>query len=512
LTGSFILSNLILSYPNGLSGKRLDSDAEEATDSNLNVLSAKTRFIISLLVGVKIMAKSKTKTVYICQKCGAHSWKWQGKCMDCESWNSFVQETVLPESTHVRPKLGDNKKKQNTPLPITTIRLDAEDRFLTGIQEIDCMLGGGVVTGSLILVGGAPGIGKSTLLLQICQHVGVGGRKALYVSGEESTKQIKRRAERLNTLSDQIFLLSETSLNKILGCLDQVDPDFLVIDSIQSVYLDEIPSAPGSVSQVRECAHRLMSLAKSRNVSTILIGHVTKDGSIAGPRVLEHIVDTVLYFEGDRHHLFRILRAVKNRYGSTNEIGIFQMASAGLIEVKNPSELFISERAEQTTGSVIVCTLEGNRPLLVEIQALSSPSVYGTPQRVATGYDRNRLAILLAVLEKRQGMQLGMQDIFLNVVGGVQIDDPAADLGVICAIASSYQNRNIDPQTIVIGEVGLGGEIRGVVHVEKRLNEAAKLGFKQGIIPQRNQKDPKAQGIRIFPTQSVGEALEHTLG
>lgn len=451
-------------------------------------------------------AKSKTKTVYVCQECGSQSPKWQGRCLDCGAWSSLVEETLAPE-----PK-RDSQLSGSDALPITAIQLDAEDRFRSGIEELDRILGGGVVTGSIILVGGAPGIGKSTLMLQACQQLASQERTVLYVSGEESTRQIKRRAERLDTLSERLYLLSETSLNRIVTHIDKLQPDFLIIDSIQSIYRDELQSAPGSVSQVRECAHYLMTLAKSRHLSTILIGHVTKEGSIAGPRVLEHIVDTVLYFEGDQHHLFRILRAVKNRYGSTNEIGIFQMTAAGLVEITNPSEVFISERAVNATGSAIVCTLEGNRPLLIEIQALTAPSVYGTPQRVSTGYDQKRVAILLAVLEKRVGLHLGMQDIFLNVVGGVHLDDPAVDLGVISAIASSFRNIPVDPQMIVVGEVGLSGEIRGVTHLERRLNEATRLGFKKAVVPRRGIKDLGVKGAQLFPAGDVSDALEAILG
>ncbi len=446
------------------------------------------------------MAKP-SKTVYICQECGAQSPKWQGKCLDCGGWNTFAEETI--DATARR-----NVTLTSEALPITQIALVAEDCFTSGIAELDRVLGGGIVAGSLMLVGGAPGIGKSTLMLQTARYIAESGRRTLYISGEESVRQIKRRAERLETQSEHLLLLSETSLNQIIVQIDKVKPQFLIVDSIQSVYREELQSAPGSVSQVRECAHQLMTVAKSRHLSTFLIGHVTKDGAIAGPRVLEHIVDTVLYFEGDQHHLFRILRAVKNRYGSTNEIGVFQMQANGLSEVKNPSELFISERGRRASGSVVVCTLEGNRSLLIEIQALSSASAFGTPQRVATGFDQKRLAILLAVLEKRQGLHIGREDIFLNVAGGMQVDDPAADLGVVCAIASSFLNKVIDPHTVVIGEAGLSGEIRGVLQIEPRLNEAARLGFKRAIIPARNEfvNNPDS-GLIAYPAETVSAAL-----
>ncbi len=441
---------------------------------------------------------SRPKILYQCQSCGYTSPKWLGKCTDCGAWNSFVEEELVAKL---------RKRETAAPVMLSEISDAQGSRSSTEIREFDRALGGGVVLGSVVLIGGDPGIGKSTLLLQALTGLTKLGR-VLYVSGEESPEQIKIRADRLKVRSGNIILLPETSLEGITSVAQEVKPRAIVIDSIQTIFSLEIPSAPGSVAQIRECSTKLMFFAKKYNIPVFIIGHVTKDGAIAGPRVLEHIVDTVLYFEGDRGTPFRILRAVKNRFGPVNEIGVFEMTEAGLKEVDNPSQLFLSERPVNVHGSVVTASLEGTRPLLVEIQTLVSTSSFGVPRRTALGVDYNRVNLLIAVLDKRVGMQLGSMDIFVNVVGGLRIDEPAIDLAIISAIASSFKNSPIDAGTFVFGEVGLSGELRGISQAETRIKEAAKLGLKRGLIPAGNAGNIKVPDIEIIGIKNVEEALE----
>ncbi len=447
---------------------------------------------------------ARQKTIYTCQQCGFQSPKWMGRCPDCQQWNSLVEEHPLPTSGNSRSLAEPGK-----PLKLSEVSGREEDRLSSGLAEFDRTLGGGVVPGSLILVGGDPGIGKSTLLLQAFAQLAQNGT-ALYVTAEESARQVKLRAERLGVKADNLYLLAETSLAQIKQRIKELQPAFLVIDSIQTIFCDSLDSAPGSVSQVRECTGQLMIQAKGDGLPTFLVGHVTKDGSIAGPRVLEHMVDTVLYFEGSGGHPYRILRAVKNRFGSTNEIGVFEMQEQGLREVGNPSELFLAERPEQTAGSAVVAALEGSRPILVELQALVSGSSFGTPQRTAIGIDHKRVALLVAILEKKVELSLAGQDIFLNVAGGVRLDEPAVDLAAIAALASSHLNRVINPHTVMFGEVGLTGEVRAVSQPELRVKEAARLGFTHCILPQGNLKNidvPKS--IELIGVSHASQALEH---
>lgn len=451
------------------------------------------------------MAQKKTKSIYTCSQCGYQSPKWMGKCPDCQQWNSFLEEAVPTGRAHAH-------RSVTGPAP-EVLRLDeisscTEKRQQCGITELDRVLGGGIVPGSFTLIGGDPGIGKSTLLLQAVAQLGKVG-KALYVTAEESCLQVKLRAERLDVQPQELYLLAETSLDSILKKVDELDPDYLVIDSIQTIFTSQIESAPGSVSQVRECASQLMQRAKQSELPTFIVGHVTKDGSIAGPRVLEHLVDTVLYFEGDPGHPYRILRAVKNRFGSTNEIGVFEMSDRGLREVKNPSEIFLAERAEDAAGSVVITSLEGSRPILVELQALVSSAPYGTARRTAMGIDHNRVSLLVAVLEKKVGMSLLSHDIFINVAGGVKIDEPAADLGILASLASSHLNKVIPRRTIVFGEVGLAGEIRAVSRPELRVQEAARLGFERCILPAGNLKNLETPaGLTLLAVRTVQDALD----
>ncbi len=453
---------------------------------------------------------SKGKTFYQCQSCGHASPKWLGKCPDCGSWSSFVEEKSFGSSRHGSSK---NDGGRAEPVVLSSIAAASEKRTSTCIREFDRVLGGGVVDGSVILVGGDPGIGKSTLLLQTFSGLAKKAGRLLYVSGEESPQQIKMRAERLSVESDDIILLPETSIEGILDTAAKLAPGAMVVDSIQTVFTQEILSAPGSVGQVRECAAKLMLFAKRSNVPVFIVGHVTKEGTIAGPRVLEHIVDTVLYFEGDRGHSYRILRTIKNRFGSTNEIGIFEMSDAGLREVENPSELFLSERPHNVSGSTVVASLEGTRPLMVELQALVSQTNFGMPRRTSIGVDFNRVNLLVAVLEKRAGLHLGGMDIFINVAGGLKIVEPAADLGVITAITSSARDVFLGQRTFVFGEVGLSGEVRAVAQAEARLREASKLGFKKAVIPAGNAERIKGDGgLEIRGVKDVEECLEAVLG
>ncbi|MFZ6017093.1 MAG: DNA repair protein RadA [Nitrospirota bacterium] len=440
----------------------------------------------------------KVKTFYQCQSCGYTSPKWLGKCPDCGTWNSLVEE----RKEAVR-SLGKSE-----PISLSSITGEYKQRTSTGIKELDRVLGGGVVAGSVVLVGGDPGIGKSTLLIQAISGLSKKCGKVLYVSGEESPEQIKLRADRLSINSSEIILLSETSLEGIVDTASKISPKAMVVDSIQTVYTQELVSAPGSVGQVRDCATKLMLFAKRSEVPVFLVGHVTKEGAIAGPRVLEHIVDTVLYFEGDRGYSYRILRTVKNRFGSTNEIGVFEMSDSGLREVENPSELFISERPLNVSGSIVVASLEGTRPLMVEMQALVSPTNFGIPRRTTIGVDFNRVNLLVAVLEKRAGFHLGGMDIFVNVVGGLRIIEPAVDLGIATTIASSVREVSVDPRTFVFGEIGLSGEIRAVTQAEQRLKEASKVGFKQAVIPLANLEKIKNNfGLKITGVKDIEDSL-----
>lgn len=456
-----------------------------------------------------MMGKQKTK--FYCQDCGYESIKWLGKCPDCGAWNTFVEEIQkIMKTQGMDSSLFQTKEK---PQPIINIESSPEPRVITENRELNRVLGGGFVPGFLILVGGDPGIGKSTLLLQTSYSLAKSGQKVLYISGEESVKQTRLRADRLNAMSRLLYVLCETNLESIEEAIREVEPDFMVIDSIQTVYHPSVTSAPGTVSQVRECTGHFMRIAKTKGIATVLVGHVTKEGAIAGPRMLEHMVDCVLYFEGERHHSYRVLRAVKNRFGSTNEIGIFEMQETGLTEVHNPSELFLSERPLGVAGSTVVASMEGTRPVLVEIQALVSMTNFPSPRRMATGIDYNRLSLIIAVLEKRVGLFLQNQDAYLNVAGGVRLDEPAVDLAAAISIASSFKEQATQPFDVVFGEVGLTGEVRGVSRVEQRVNEAQKLGFKRVIMPEKSLKGfTPPRGIEVIGVNTVDEALAITLG
>ncbi|MDI6783679.1 MAG: DNA repair protein RadA [bacterium] len=456
------------------------------------------------------MAKLRTK--FVCQQCGGESLKWVGKCPHCDAWNSLVEEV---ESV---PGKGDSRfgarhaeiESASIPVSMNQIPPEPQERMMTGINEVDRVVGGGIVFGSLLLLGGEPGIGKSTLLLQCGNAIAERIGPVLYVSAEESVNQIKLRAERIGARTPKLLVLSQTNLDQICEQIRQIKPKLVIIDSIQTIYKPDFASAPGSVSQVRECATQLMYLAKGEEIAIVLVGHVTKDGSLAGPRTLEHLVDTVLYMEGERFHRHRILRSVKNRFGSTNELGIFEMRDTGMIEVANPSEILLSERPENAAGSVVVPSMEGTRPILVEIQALTSPgSGFGIPRRMATGVDPRRVSLLIAVLEKRIGLNLSASDVFVNVAGGVRIEEPAVDLGITVALTSSFRNRPISPKLVAIGEVGLAGEVRSVNFIEKRIQEANQLGFSDAIIAQSNLAGLKPfNGFKIYGVRSVSEALE----
>ncbi|MFD2210188.1 DNA repair protein RadA [Virgibacillus halophilus] len=456
------------------------------------------------------MAKRSTK--FVCQECGYESPKWMGKCPGCHNWNSFVEEVQMTgaKSKHAFagvPKLTGKPEK------ITAIKSEKEPRITTTMKEFNRVLGGGIVPGSLVLIGGDPGIGKSTLLLQISSQLAQKDLSVLYISGEESTRQTKLRADRLGVAADMLYVLSETNLLDIANQIEALQPSFVVIDSIQTIYREEVSSAPGSVSQVRECTGELMRIAKTNSIPIFIVGHVTKEGAIAGPRMLEHMVDAVLYFEGERHHTYRILRSVKNRFGSTNEMGIFEMKEEGLREVFNPSEIFLEERSEGAAGSTVVASMEGTRPVLVEIQALISPTSFGNPRRMATGVDNNRIPLLMAVLEKRVGLLLQNQDAYIKVAGGVKLDEPAIDLALAVSIASSFRNQTTNPDDIFIGEVGLTGEVRRVSRIEQRVQEAAKLGFKRVICPRKNLDGWRIpEAIEVIGVNSVQEALVAGLG
>ncbi|MEN1968909.1 DNA repair protein RadA [Lentibacillus sp. N15] len=450
----------------------------------------------------------KRKTKFVCQECGYESAKWMGKCPGCHSWNTLVEEIEMSSLNNNRG-LGNGLKQASKPEKITAIASQKEPRVTTSLKEFNRVLGGGIVPGSLVLIGGDPGIGKSTLLLQISAQLAEKELQVLYISGEESIRQTKLRADRLGITADSLYVLSETNLFDIANQIEKVNPSFVVIDSIQTIFREEVTSAPGSVSQVRECTSELMKIAKTNGIPIFIVGHVTKEGAIAGPRMLEHMVDAVLYFEGERHHTYRILRGVKNRFGSTNEMGIFEMKEAGLREVLNPSEIFLEERSRGAAGSTVVASMEGTRPVLVEIQALISPSSFGNPRRMATGVDANRVPLLMAVLEKRVGLMLQNQDAYIKVAGGVKLDEPAIDLAIAVAIASSFRDQPTKPDDIFIGEVGLTGEARRVSRIEQRVQEAAKLGFKRVICPENNLDGwTPPTSIQVIGVKSVSEALE----
>lgn len=453
------------------------------------------------------MAKIKTK--WICQECGYETAGYLGKCPECSTWGSLVEE-IQQNSIQIASNTA-NTHFLNTQKPylLDEIELDAESRFSTSISEFDRVLGGGLVQGSLVLIAGDPGIGKSTLILQTSGLLCKNNKKVLYVSAEESSNQIKLRADRLSIKAETLYIYPQTNLEFIKKEIEEIKPDIVVVDSIQAIYTQNISSSAGSVSQIRECCNYLMQMAKNENITVIVIGHVTKDGNIAGPKVLEHMVDTVIYFEGDKYKSYRLLRAVKNRFGNTSEVGIFEMGVNGLIEVLNPSELFLNEHSEITTpGSVIIATNEGNRPLLVEIQALVGTTPYPTPRRVTNGVDFSRVLQILAVLEKRVGLSLSKQDVYVNVIGGVEISEPAADLGIALAVATCARDVVVDPHTVIIGEIGLSGEIRAVNNIEKRIKEAQKLGFKKAIIPNANGKfDEKISGIEIVRVKRLIDAI-----
>ncbi len=446
---------------------------------------------------------AKAKTIFVCNSCGYESAKWLGKCPGCNSWNSFFEEKITTATS------GKNKEKKSvSPIKLKDVENKKTARTSTGIGELDRVLGGGLVDGSLVLLGGEPGIGKSTLILQICNNIKTDG-KILYVSGEESAEQIKIRADRLNVNNENLMFLAQTDIDLIQEAIDSLNPSLVIIDSVQTIYSDDITSAPGSISQVREITARIMKMCKENSITTIIIGHVTKDGNIAGPRVLEHMVDTVLYLEGERYFSYRMLRGVKNRFGSTNEIGMFEMQNEGMVEIKNPSSILLSERDGNPAGSIVVSSIEGTRALMIELQALVTQSVFGLPRRTANGIDYNRLTLLIAVLEKKAGFPLGNQDVYLNVVGGIKINEPAIDLGIILAAASSFKNVSIPKDVVAIGEVGLTGEVRTVNLIEKRIKEAEKLGFKKCIISENNKKLLKEKfNLDIIGVKNIVEAMK----
>lgn len=449
----------------------------------------------------------KNKTEYVCTSCGSSSVKWQGKCPSCGEWNTLVEEVVQKQTA------GRNYRGTTAEVyALSQIPVDKKQRLQTVSAEFNRVLGGGIVAGSVTLVGGDPGIGKSTLLLQEAAGLSRNGFKTFYISGEESAQQIKMRANRLGRASDGVFVFPETDLDVALQKIENMAPNLVIVDSIQTVFTNKLESAPGSVSQVRECALQLIHMAKNKSIPVLLVGHVTKEGMVAGPKVLEHMVDALLLFEGDRDHFYRILRAMKNRFGSTREIGVFEMTERGLIDVENPSMVFLAERDRNASGSSIICCIEGTRPILIELQALATSANFGLPQRNASGLDIKRANLLLAVLEKRLGYRTGTMDVFLNAVGGFRIDETAADLGIVASVASSLQNKSVNPETVLIGEVGLGGEIRSVSHIESRIQEAEKMGFKSVIFPKGNLRSIKRpNSIHLIPVSTVQEALDFAL-
>lgn len=452
------------------------------------------------------MAKGKT-SIFFCQSCGYESSKWMGQCPGCKEWNTFVEEVVDKKSAGTLAKQTASEAKV---LPLSQIEMTYDKRVSTDMKELDRVLGGGIVQGSMVLVGGDPGIGKSTLLLQVCRNLSEHNIKVLYISGEESLQQIKIRAERIGNFGDSLKLLCETNLDTIKTVIDREKPQIVVIDSIQTMFNEEVSSAPGSVSQVRESTGVLMQIAKGMGISIFIVGHVTKEGVVAGPRVLEHMVDTVLYFEGDRHAAYRILRGVKNRFGSTNEIGVFEMRQDGLVEVENPSEYMLSGKPEGASGSVVACSMEGTRPILLEVQALVCHSNFGIPRRTAAGTDFNRVNLLMAVLEKRLGLKLGDCDAYVNIAGGIKMNEPAIDLGIVLALISSYKDKPIDEKTICFGEVGLSGEVRAVNMAEQRVQEAKKLGFEVCILPEVCRKSmTEVKGIRLVGVSNLLDAMNY---
>ena len=449
------------------------------------------------------MAKGK-KSVFFCQNCGHEENKWLGQCPMCKEWNTFVEEPVSFSKSASAKQIKDAEV-----VALKHVETDQEERIKTKIEELDRVLGGGIVPGSLLLVGGDPGIGKSTLLLQVCQRLCEDKHQVLYISGEESLKQIKLRPNRMGEFTEDLLLLCETNLEIVKNVIQKRKPEVVIIDSIQTMYSEEVASAPGSVSQVRESTNVFMQLAKGLGISIFIVGHVTKEGTVAGPRVLEHMVDTVLYFEGDRHASYRILRGVKNRFGSTNEIGVFEMRQNGLVEVENPSEFMLNGKPENASGSVVACSMEGTRPILIEIQALVCSSNFGMPRRTAAGTDYNRVNLLMAVLEKRVGIHLSNYDAYVNIAGGIKMNEPAVDLGIVMAVVSSYKNQPIDEKTIVFGEVGLSGEVRAVNMPEQRVVEAKKLGFTTCIMPEVSREVVKnIKGIKIIGVKTINEALK----
>tara|TARA_B100001123_G_scaffold58357_3_gene62813 strand:+ start:6872 stop:8281 length:1410 start_codon:yes stop_codon:yes gene_type:complete len=446
------------------------------------------------------------RTVFVCQACGAQARKWLGRCADCGEWNSLIEEplSALGASQVSRPALTGERAR-----PYADIDSFDADRLTTGISEIDRVLGGGVVPGSLVLLGGEPGVGKSTLLLQVAAEVSGRGRSVLYCSGEESPQQVRARGDRLGVSASGLYLLAETCLERLLEEVDRLSPDLVIVDSIQTLFSLKLDSAPGTVAQVRDAANQLLFVAKGRNIPVLIVGHVTKDGSLAGPKVLEHVVDTVLYFEGDRHHTHRVVRAVKNRFGTVSEIGIFRMTSTGLETVRNPSQQFLSERNADVPGSVVLCSIEGSRPILVEVQALVGSGSYGNSQRVTSGVDRQRLSLLLTVLEKRAGLQLAGEDVFINIPGGIPVHEPAVDLAIVAAVASSLRNQPVQAGVAVFGEVGLAGEVRGISQPSLRLREADQMGFTRCVMPAKNQSSGKVvPGCQISGVETVKQALE----
>ena len=452
-----------------------------------------------------MMKSNKDRVHFICQSCGFESPRWLGRCSECGEWNTMLEQKLMP----AKSKSIGQRSALPLPQPIDEVTFTHQERMCTKSHELNRVLGGGLVPGSVVLVGGDPGIGKSTLLLQEGIKISSADCKVLYVSGEESISQIKMRANRLGLNSSFLYLVSETNIQTILEYIEKLIPNVIIIDSIQTVYSSDLESAPGTVSQVRECGYQLITISKREQIPLFLIGHVTKEGAIAGPKVLEHMVDTLLFFEGDRDQMYRILRTVKNRFGSTNEIGVFEMNEHGLAEVPNPSQMFVSHRDEPIPGSAVICTMEGSRPLLLEIQALVTPTSYGYPQRSSTGIDLKRLAMLLAVIEKRLGFRVGAHDVFINAVGGIRIDETAADLGIVMAIISSLKNEIIDHKSVIVGEVGLGGEIRAVPQIEKRIHEAQKLGFETIVIPSVNKKNIKAMDdIKMLTVTKIGDLVE----
>lgn len=462
------------------------------------------------MIPVERYPMAKTQTKFVCQQCGCESLKWLGRCPDCDQWNTFAEETVARERSSARKTAA---VLHNAPRPIGEVTAGEHRRHRTGIGEFDRVLGGGIVPGSVVLIGGDPGIGKSTILTQAADNLSPDGRISLYVSGEESVEQIKLRADRLGVKTDTLYLVAETDIEQIEACISSLNPGAVIVDSIQTMYDPSLESAPATVSQVRTCTAALTRIAKSTDTPVFIVGHVTKEGSIAGPRVLEHIVDTVLYFEGDRHQTYRILRAVKNRFGSTDELGIFEMREDGLREVGNPSEILLSERPLHGPGSVVAATIEGTRPLLVEVQALVAQSYFASPRRMATGVDYNRAMLILAVLEKRVGLSLANKDVYINVAGGVKVMEPALDLAIAVAVASNLKDLPVEPNTVVVGEVGLAGEVRGVSQIEKRVKEAARLGFDRVITSVHSTSRARADGgIEVKGVETLFKAVELAIG